>query len=209
MTYHILAKTYTWWRGDDLPSLPPLPDFRCEPVVDVPLLARLHQVDPIKIEARLADANTAYVAFIEDEPAGYGWSGANSVGVADVFWPMTPNSRGLWDFFTLESARGRGVYPHLLQAILRREQNEAEKFWIGHRVDNHASKRGIEKAGFALVTWGVLTPERQLRLVPRGNLSRSYDDPQGRHFGFAELADADMEVFDFGDLSEGDIQLAS
>lgn len=209
MTYHILAMTYTWWHGDDLPPLPPLPDFRCEPVVDVPLLAKLHKVDATKIEERLADANTAYLAFLEDEPVGYGWSGANSVGVADIFWPMTLHSRGLWDFFTLESARGRGVYPHLLQAILRREQHEVEKFWLGHRVDNHASKRGIEKAGFSLVNWVVMTPEQQIRLVPRGNLARSHDDPQGQHLGFAEVADEEMEVFDFGDLSDDEIQLAS
>ena len=209
MTYHIMAITYTWWRDDDLPPLPPLPDFRFERVVDVPLLARLLNVEPIKIEKRLADANSAYVAFIEDEPAGYGWSGANSVGVADIFWPIPPQSRGLWDFFTLESARGRGIYPHLLQAVLREEQDEAEKFWLGHRVDNDASKRGIEKAGFTLVNWVVLTPERQLRLVPRGNLARSYGDPQGRHMGFVEVADADMEVFDFGDLSDDDLHLAS
>ncbi|MCA9925032.1 MAG: GNAT family N-acetyltransferase [Anaerolineales bacterium] len=209
MTHSILAMTYTWWRGDELPLLPPLPAFRCQRVTDVPFLAKLHPVEPAKIEERLADANTAYVAFIENEPVGYGWSGANSVGVADIFWPMTPNSRGLWDFFTLASARGRGVYPHLLQAILRREQNEAETFWLGHRVDNFASKRGIEKAGFSLVNWVVFTPERQIRLVPRGNLARAHDDPQGKHLGFADVADADMEPFDFGGLSDDEIQLTS
>lgn len=207
MTYHIMARAYTWWRGDDLPALPPLPDFRCERVVDVPLLARLHKVESAKIEERLADANTAYVAFIADEPAGYGWSGANSVGVGDVFWPIPPQSRGLWDFFTLESARGRGIYPHLLQAILRKEQNEAAMFWLGHRVDNYASQRGIEKAGFSLVNLVLFTPERQIRLAPRGNLARSYGDPQGKHFGFAEVADEDMELFDFDGLPDDKVQL--
>jgi hypothetical protein len=72
MSYHILAMTYTWWHGDDLPSLSPLPDFRCEPMVDVPLLAKLHKVEATKIEERLADANTAYLVFLEDEPVGYG-----------------------------------------------------------------------------------------------------------------------------------------
>src|SRR5512139_153841 len=122
MPHSILAITYTWWRGDDLPLLLPLPEFRCERVVDVPLLADLHNANLAKIEARLNDANTAYVAYIEDEPVGYGWSGANSVGVADVFWPIAPPNRGLWDFFTLQAARGRGIYPRLLQAILRTEQ---------------------------------------------------------------------------------------
>jgi hypothetical protein len=209
MTHSILAITYTWWRGDDLPLLPPLPEFRCECVVDVPLLADLHNVNLAKIEARLNDANTAFVAYIEDEPVGYGWSGANSVGVGDVFWPITPPDRGLWDFFTLEVARGRGVYPHLLQAILRSQQGEAEKFWIGHRVDNYASQRGIEKAGFQMVNFAVLTPERQLRLVPRGNRVRSHGDPQGKHFGFIEVADEEMATFNFGDLKDGDLELSS
>ena len=95
------------------------------------------------------------------------------MGVADVYWPITPPNRGLWDFFTLDKWRGRGIYPHLLQAILRSEQSEAEKFWLGHRADNYPSKRGIEKAGFHLVNYVVFTPDRQMRLVPRGNLTHS------------------------------------
>jgi GNAT superfamily N-acetyltransferase len=208
MTHSILAMTYTWWRGDDFPQLSPLPEFRCERVVDVPLLADLHNMNLAKIEARLNDANTAYVAYIEDEPVGYGWSGANSVGVGDVFWPIVPPDRGLWDFFTLEVARGRGIYPHLLQAILRSEQGEAERFWIGHRVDNPASQRGIEKAGFQLVNFAVFTPERQLRLVPHGNRARSHGDPQGRHFGFIEVADEEMAAFNFDDLKDEGLELS-
>ena len=74
MPYSIIAKTYTWWRGDALPPLPPLPGLRCERVTDVALLAKLHHVEPVKIETRLADANTAYVAIFEDEPAA-AWLG--------------------------------------------------------------------------------------------------------------------------------------
>lgn len=100
-------------------------------------------------------------------------------------------------------------YPHLLQAILRGEQNEAKKFGLGHRADNYASQRGIEKAGFSLVNLVVFTPERQIRLVPRGNLARSYGDPQGKHLGFAEVADEAMESFDFGGLPDDEVQLTS
>lgn len=209
MSHSIMAMTYTWWRGDDLPPLPPLPEFRCERVADVSLLADLHRADTAKIEARLEDANTAYVAFVEDKPAGYGWSGANSVGVADIFWPIPPASRGLWDFFTLEETRGRGIYPHLLQTILRQEQEEAEKFWLGHRVDNAASQRGIEKAGFHLVNYVVLTPEQQIRLTPRGNRARSHDDPQGLYMGFIEVADEEMTAFDFGGLTDEELNLSA
>lgn len=209
MAYLIVAKTYTWWRGDALPALPPLPGLRCAPVADVPLLARLHRLEAATIEARLADANTAYVAFVDEEPAGYGWSGASAVGVGDLTWPIDPPDRGLWDFSTLEGWRGRGIYPHLLQAIVRREQREAERFWLGHRVDNDASRRGIEKAGFQLVNLVVTTPARQIRLVPRGNLARSHGDPQGRYCGFVDVADEEMTDFPFGDLHDDDLRLAS
>lgn len=204
MTYFIMAMHYTWWRGDALPPLAPLPGLRCEPTTDVALLARLHDQAPEKIATRLADANTAYVAFFGDEPAGYGWSGANAIGVGDKFWPITPPNRGLWDFATLPAFRGRGMYPHLLQAILRREEHEAEKFWIGHRIDNIASQRGIEKAGFQLVSFAVLTPERQIRQVPRVQGERGYGEPQGKHFGFVEVANQDLAPFDFTHLSASD-----
>jgi hypothetical protein len=39
-------------------------------------------------------------------------------------------------------------------------------------------------------------------LAPRGNRARSYGDPQGRHFGFIEVADEEMAAFNFGDLKD-------
>jgi hypothetical protein len=55
----------------------------------------------------------------------------------------------------------------------------------------------------------VFTPERQLRLAPRGNRARSHGDPQGRHLGFVEVADGEMTVFDFGDMTDKDLKLSS
>ncbi|HET9985907.1 MAG TPA: hypothetical protein VFQ38_20075 [Longimicrobiales bacterium] len=44
--------------------------------------------------------------------------------------------------------RGKGIYPRLLQGILRAESAEAERFWIGYAPENHASGAGIRNAGF-------------------------------------------------------------
>jgi hypothetical protein len=77
-----------------------------------------------------------------NESAGYGWSWASSVGVGDMYWPIAPSNRGRWGFATLPAFRGSGIYPRLLQPILRREEHEAEKGWIGHRADSSASQRG-------------------------------------------------------------------
>lgn len=43
---------------------------------------------------------------------------------------------------------GRGIYPRLLQHIVRLEGAEAERFWIIHAPENRASGSGIRKAGF-------------------------------------------------------------
>ena len=205
MSYFIMGYGYTWWRGDELPSLPPLDGFRAERTRDVPLLARLHQLDIPTIETRFETGNKAYVAFIHDEPVGYGWSASKTVGIieAGVEWPLAPGDRGLWDFVTLEPWRGRNIYPKLLQSILRNEESEAERFWIGHRADNDASKRGIVKAGFQLSNIGVMTPEFRPRAVPRGDRKRALADPQGKHFGFIKLADKDMVLFDFKNMGNG------
>ena len=207
MKHFILAVTYTWWRGDALPALSPLPGLRCERLTDSGLLAELHGLAPDKINARLADANTAYVAYLHDEPAAYGWSGANHVGVANLIWPIPSGSRGLWNFVTLPAFRGRGIYPLLLQAILRMEETVVEKFWIGHRIDNIASQRGIEKAGFQLLNHVVLTPEEKIRLAPVNFPERAYGDPQGMHYGFVDLLPAEMTPFDFGNLSDDELEL--
>lgn len=61
---------------------------------------------------------------------------ANGSRSLSVSWPLAPGDRGLWDFATLEGWRGRGIYPRLLQAILRAEEKNADCFWIGHRGDN-------------------------------------------------------------------------
>lgn len=65
------------------PALPPMPELRCERMADVVLLAKLRNKEPAKIDVRFTDTKTAYVTIFEDKPAGYGWSGANSVGKAD------------------------------------------------------------------------------------------------------------------------------
>ena len=64
---------------------------------------------------------------------------------------IPPGERYLWNFVTLKAFRGLGIYPRLLQAIVRAESATAEKFWIAYAPENHASGAGIGKAGFVPV----------------------------------------------------------
>jgi GNAT superfamily N-acetyltransferase len=68
----------------------------------------------------------------------------------DFSFTVPPGNGYLWDFVTLPAWRGRGVYPHLLQEIVRQE-TEIERFWIGYEDRNEVSGRGIARAGFRVV----------------------------------------------------------
>ena len=180
MSKHIiLGCAYHWWQGDPLPELPPLPSFAARLVTNKGLLAQLHELDEASIQARFAEAAHCYVAFLDDVPVGYGWVGTKMGHIQEVGleWTLGEPDCALWDFVTLPPYRGRGVYPHLLQAIIRAESAQIERFWIGHQGQNVASQRGIIKAGFILHNLSLLTAEGQIVHQPQGDLARATADP--------------------------------
>lgn len=174
-----LGCAYHWWQGDPLPELPPLPGFAARLVTDKGLLAQLHRLDEDAIQARFDEGAHCYVAFLKDTPAGYGWVGTKVGHIREIGleWTLGEPDCVLWDFVTLPAYRGRGVYPHLLQAIIRAEAAHAERFWIGHQGQNVASQRGIQKAGFILHNLSLLTADGQIVHQPQGDLARATADP--------------------------------
>ena len=89
-----------------------------------------------------------------------------------MHFPLPPGERYLWDFATLPEWQGRGVYPRLLQAIIRLEADAVQRLWIGHDADNDASRKGIERAGFQVVGAVYGDPGR-MWIDPLGALERS------------------------------------
>ena len=142
----------TWWRGDALPKLSPLPTFSARRSTDPVLLRRLTGLSESVLAARFDADHQIFPAFVAEEPAGYGWLARRSGGIEELDYSFDlPDGDGyLWDFVTLPAWRGRGVYPHLLQAIVRQEPG-VERFWIGYEANNQASARGIQKAGFQVI----------------------------------------------------------
>ena len=143
----------TWWAGDSLPTLAPLPGFRAKIIADGDAMARLAELDPAEVRARLDGGHWPYVATLDGIPAGYGWvAGAGAtIGEMGISFVLPRGDRYLWDFATLPAWRGRGLYPHLLQGIIAVEAAEAARLWIIHAPENRASCRGIARAGFAPV----------------------------------------------------------
>lgn len=138
----------SWWRPDALPELPALPGFRARRTDDVEQIAALNRIDVEEARARLRDGHHAYVATLNGRPVGYGWAATRraSIGELNLAFALPRDERYLWDFATLPAYRGLGIYPRLLQAMLRAEAST--RAWILHAPENLPSGAGIARAGF-------------------------------------------------------------
>jgi len=137
-------------RNDASPSLIALAGFEVHQVWDAEFMARLQNRTIDEMAARFHAGHRAYVAFLNDAPAAFGWSATRSAEIGELgsTFALPARERYLWNFVTLPAFRGLGIYPRLVDAIVRVESREAERFWIGYAPENHASGSGIRKAGF-------------------------------------------------------------
>lgn len=169
----LVGRFYTWWRGDPLPVLSPVPDLVAAPTDDEPLVATVMGTDAETVRERMRRDHRPWLARIGDEPVGWGWVAASEAAIDELGIAITlpPGERYLWDFVTQPSWRGRGVYSALLHAILAQEG--AARSWIGHDVGNVGSARGIEKAGFRQVGAVRRMGDGHLAFVPEGPADRA------------------------------------
>jgi GNAT superfamily N-acetyltransferase len=139
---------WSWCRGDALPICERVSGLTVEESTHVELLSQLMNIPEADLKEQLWLGHRAYLARLGTQPVAVGWSATGEVALLGgrVTLHVPPNHRYLYGFVTHPDWRGRGIYPHLLQAILRTE--EQESFWIIHLLENTASQRGIHKAGF-------------------------------------------------------------
>jgi GNAT superfamily N-acetyltransferase len=160
---------YGWRRGWPLPAVASRPGgaVSLDTSPPISLIARLAELDEAEVRRRLARGHHVFLLRVGGEPAAYGWSATGPAEIGGLPWSFTVPSgqRYLWDFVTLPSFRGRGLYPLLLQEIVRRQLDQAEWFWIGHEPDNDASQRGILKAGFRLGGYVLRLPGGELGFI--------------------------------------------
>ncbi len=137
-------------RDDSMAVLPSLPSFAVRRELDADSMAALQGRHPAEMTRRFEAGHRAYVAWLAGAPAAWGWVATTMAEIGEVgaVFPIAEGERYLWNFVTLPTHRGIGIYPQLLQAILRAESEEAERFWIAYAPENHASGSGITKAGF-------------------------------------------------------------
>ena len=165
-----------WWRDDPRPFLEPIQGFQVRRSTDASLIATLAGIAPYEAAMRMQDGHLLYLGWLDQQPVAYGWSAVQRAEIGEIgcSFVIPDSDRYLWDFATLPAWRGCSLYPRLLQAILAAESNAAERFWIAYLPQNHASERGIVKAGFRPVG-AVVGADGRLRF--RGNA----DTMRSRH----------------------------
>jgi hypothetical protein len=138
------------YRDDPMLELSPLAGLSVEQESSAATMASLQGRSADEMERRFVEGHRAYVARVNGELAAWGWVATCQarIGELDATFTIPDGERYLWNFVTLPTHRGMGIYPRLLQAIVRAESIEAERFWIAYAPENHASGSGIAKAGF-------------------------------------------------------------
>lgn len=139
----------TWWRGDALPPLSLLAGFRVEASRDEALIAHINRLALEEVRQRMDAAHQPYIAFVEQTPVGYGWVATEeaSIGELNLRFALPATERYLWDFATLPEWQGYGIYPRLLQHIVRQLAPAVERVWIIYAPENSPSGAGMSKAG--------------------------------------------------------------
>ena len=120
---------------------------------DVELLAAMGTTTEDDIRNRLANDHVAYVAYMNVQPAAFGWMARRTARIGELNHELLlpAGNRYLWNFRTMSRYRGLGIYPALLQFIIRSERKRAVRFWVIHAPENKSSLSGIIKAGFEYV----------------------------------------------------------
>ncbi|AHG93461.1 GCN5-related N-acetyltransferase (plasmid) [Gemmatirosa kalamazoonensis] len=146
-------------RRDPVPSIEPLPGLLVRREDDAEFMASMQGRTPEEMTRRFAAGHRAYVAWHDGTPAAWGWVATRSAEIGELgsSFGIPSGERYLWNFVTLAAHRGLGIYPRLLDAIVRHESRDtsdaspAERFWIAYAPENHASGAGIRKAGFVSI----------------------------------------------------------
>ena len=117
------------------------------------LLSKIGNTTMQDVTNRLANNNLAFIAFVNNQPAAFGWMARDNAKIGELNHEviLSRGNRYLWNFRTLEAYRGLGIYPALLQYILGNGDHGANRFWIIHAPENNASLKGIKRAGFEYV----------------------------------------------------------
>ncbi len=157
---------YTVSKNDIVPSVPLVKGLRMEASTDTGLLSALMQLPEGEVIDRLANDHLAFVAYYNEVPAAFGWmaTGKARIGELNHEFVLPVGNAYLWNFRTMDAYRGLGIYPVLLQYIIKSQCAKFNRFWIIHAPENQSSLRGIQKAGFVYTGKLGLNGKKEINL---------------------------------------------
>ena len=166
---------YTFSTSQKLPVISSAAGLRIEECTNVNLLALMGTTTVDDVVNRIANDHVAFVAYVHDSPAAFGWMarGKARIGELNHELILPIGHRYLWNFRTREEFRGLGIYPALLQHMIRYESARASQFWIIHAPENLSSLKGIIKAGFQFV--GAVYANNETATIENNSTSRSLE----------------------------------
>ncbi|GEO11224.1 hypothetical protein [Segetibacter aerophilus] len=111
---------YTISNLNKLPAVKIPAGLKIEVCSDATMLSTLGNTTIEEVLKRLSNDHLAFVAYINRQPAGFGWMarGKARIGELNHEFILPKKNRYLWNFRTLAEYRGLGIYPALLQYIL-------------------------------------------------------------------------------------------
>lgn len=166
---------HTWWRGDPLPRLGPIPGLTIAPTDDLQVLTELTNLNEDEIVDRFATGHRTWIARLGDDLVGYGWIATRGAVIDQLGLTLNlgRDERYLWDFVTFPKWRGQGIYPRVMQQMIASD-DDATRLWIGHDVPNVASRHGIAKAEFQFCGALLGSLESGYRFIPsKGTTERA------------------------------------
>ena len=139
---------------DDVHDIPgELPGLTIRVEERAHVMAALQGREEMEMHRRMREGHRAYVASLNGVDAAFGWVATVRATIGEIHsdFDIPEGERYLWNFVTLPAFRGKGIYPRLIEGIVRQEAREAERFWVAYAPENFASGAGIERAGFRTV----------------------------------------------------------
>src|SRR5450759_5292253 len=104
------------------------------PSASMAVIATAMEAEGDLVATRLARGCRCFGAWIGDELAGYGWLSTKPEWIGEIELTITPSEDEgyIWNCFTLEQFRRRGVLRALLAGIRERAHAEGlSRLWIG------------------------------------------------------------------------------
>ncbi len=123
------------------------------------ILNSIWRIPSKSIWTRFTRGDHCYIALLDDKPVHYSWvqkKRIHFVKPENLYVKVKKDEIWIYHCRTAESARGKNIYPLVLQEIIKKELRKKKRtVYIYTTEANVASINGIKKAGFKQIKFTI------------------------------------------------------